>query len=258
LNVVFVGDIVGPTAVRYVADRLPDLRREHGADLVVANAENCAPSGNGMTSGLVELLFESGVDVITGGNHSWDGSEADEILAHPHVLRPHNVPDGVPGKGILHLEAAGEPVTVLNLADSDALRFTEAVGGEALPLWSSWRAADRRGAVIVDLHAEHVINKQVFAHAVDGWAAAVLGTHTHDPTLKLHLLPGGTALVTDVGMTGPAGGVMGFEPANFVSGFKEGNPFAPPPPVPTGGPIELGAVLVRVEGHKARNLLRLR
>lgn len=257
MNVLFVGDIVGPEATRYVAKRLPELRHEHEADLVVANAENCAPSGMGTTVELVELLFEAGVDVITGGNHSWEGPEAEEVLRIPRVLRPHNVPEGVPGKGIVYLQAAGETVTVLNLADADALRFTAAVP-DTYPLWSSWRAADRRGTVIVDLHAEHVINKQIFAHAVDGEAAAVLGTHTHDPTLTLRVLPDGSALVTDVGMTGPAGGVMGFEPRNFVAGFKKGNPFTPPLPAPTRGPIELGAVLLRIANGKTRKICRLR
>lgn len=258
MNLLFVGDVVGPVAVRWLAGRLPALRREHGVDLVVANAENCAPSGCGMTSELVGLLFDSGVDAITGGNHSWDGPEAEDILRRPRVLRPHNLPDGVPGKGIVHLEAAGETVTVLNLADADALRLTEAVGGKTRPLWASWLAVEKRGTVVVDLHAEHVINKQVFAHAVDGEAAAVLGTHTHEPTLPLHVLPKGTALVTDVGMTGPSAGVMGFEPENFVDGLKEDDPFAPPPPVPAAGSVELGAVLLRVEGRKTREISRLR
>lgn len=258
MNIVFVGDVVGPEAARYLAGRLPGLKREHAADLVVANAENCAPSGAGMTAELVELLFGAGVDIITGGNHSWDGPEAEEILRHPRVLRPHNVPEDIPGKGIAYFQAGGETATVLNLADADALRFTDAVGGKTLPLWTSWLAADRRGATIVDLHAEHVINKQVFAHAVDGEAAAVFGTHTHDPTLNLRVLTGGTALVTDVGMTGPSAGVMGFQPGNFVQGFKNGNPFDPPPPVPIGGPMELGAVLLSVEGGKTRTIFRLR
>lgn len=256
MRVLFIGDIVGPSAVHHVAGCLPALRHDHAVDLVIANAENCAPSGSGMTSELVGMLFDAGVDTITGGNHSWDGAEAEAVLGHPCVLRPANVPAGLPGQGIVHLTVADEPVTILNLADADALRLADAVD-HATPLWSAWQAADRRGTVIVDIHAEHVIHKQIFAHAVDGAAAAVLGTHTHDPTLTLRILPGGTALVTEVGMTGPSSGVMGFDPTNFVEGFKQDTPFALPLPLPADSPIELGAVLLDIEANHTQEISRI-
>ncbi len=256
--VLFVGDIVGPEATAYVAGRLPELRREHGVDLAVANAENCAPSGMGMTVELVELLFESGADVITGGNHSWDGLEAVEVLEHPRVLRPHNVPEGLPGRGVLSVEVSGETFTVLNLAGAAAFGATDDAPIKALPVYPAWRHVQPRGTIIVDFHGDHVIEKQIFAHAVDGEASAVLGTHTHEPTLPLHILPGGTALVTDVGMTGPLGGVQGFAHGNFVAGLKrKGDPFALPLPAPITGPIALGAVLLETEGGKTQRIERL-
>jgi metallophosphoesterase (TIGR00282 family) len=256
--VLFVGDVVGPAAAAYVAERVPELRRELDVDLVVANAENCAPTGLGMTVELVELLLGSGVDVITGGNHSWDGDEAEEALAHPRVLRPHNLAEGVPGTGLLSLDVAGETVTVLNLADAGALATTRAVAGKVLPSYACWVAAERKGTVIVDFHGEHVIEKQIFACAVDGEAAAVVGTHTHEPTLPVYVLPGGTGFVTDVGMTGPLGGVQGFAPRMFVEGLKRaGDHFALGIPPPATGPISLGAVLLELEAGRTTRIERL-
>lgn len=258
MNVLFIGDVVGSEATRYVASRVPDLRREHEVDLVVCNAENCAPTGLGMTVELVDLLLESGVDVITGGNHSWDGPEADSALAHPCVLRPHNLEDGVPGRGLLHTTAANETVTVLNLCDPAALRSIEAVRGKVFHHYRGWISADRRGTVIVDFHGDNVIEKQIFAHAVDGEAAAVLGTHSHEPTLPLHVLPGGTALVTDVGMTGPIGGVQGFSHVLFVDALRQtGNHFGLGIPPVVEGPIVFGAVLLVIADGRTVRVSRL-
>ena len=121
-----IGDIVGPDAVVYLTERLPGLRRAYDVDLVVANAENSAISaptpweGFGMSVELVERLLEGGVDVVTSGNHGWDGPEAAIVHRHPRVLRPHNVPEGVVGKGMATLEVEGEPVSVLNLGSCTA------------------------------------------------------------------------------------------------------------------------------------------
>lgn len=256
--VLFFGDIVGEEATAYLAQRVPELRREHGADLVIANAENCAPNGLGMAAKQVEWLFDSGVDVITGGNHSWDSPESVEALEHPMVVRPCNLAAGAAGRGVVHVEAAGETVTVLNLADACSMKGAKAVARLWQPAYASWVTADKRGTVIVDYHGDHVIEKQIFARAVDGEAAAVLGTHTHEPTLPLQILPAGTALVTDVGMIGPTGGVQGFAYDGFVTGLKRtGNPFSEPLPTPLEGPIALGAVLVEIEGRTARRLERI-
>ena len=257
--ILFFGDVVGEAATAYLTERLPQLRAEHGADLVVANAENCAPDGLGMSRKQVEQLLGGGVDVITGGNHSWDNPESVALLDHPRVVRPFNVGTKVPGRGELRVEVAGETVTVLNLADPCAMRHVEATAGHFEPAYhGGWLKASRRGTVIVDYHGDHVIEKQIFARAVDGEAAAVLGTHTHEPTLPLHLLPGGTALVSDVGMCGPVGGVQGFGYASFVKGLKaDGNPMTRPLPTPLSGDIVLGAVRLEIHGGRTTRLERL-
>jgi hypothetical protein len=261
MNVLMVGDIVGPEAVAYLAERLLELRRDRDVDLVVANAENAAvtaPSpwtGFGMTVELVERLLESGVDVVTSGNHGWDGPDAEVVHAHPRVLRPLNLPEDVIGKGVLTLEARGEKVTVLNLGSKTA------VMPKALPLYESFRAAEvrgeLRGTVIVDLHGDSAWEKMEFATALDGRVAAVLGTHTHEPTVNLHLLPGGTALVVDVGMTGPVGAPGGFPLTHFAAQMKGEDTSTLPPFRLAAGPVALAAVLLRVEAGKTVEIERV-
>lgn len=269
MNVLFIGDIVGPEATSYVAGRLPGLRREHGVDLVVANAENCLVSGPkirqgfGMGVELVESLFGAGVDVVTSGNHAWDGPEAEAVLSHPRVLRPHNMPGGLPGKGTTILEVGGERVTVLNLMSPSAVPEPDPVYrrwlpdgalGEVAPVYEGWISAEKLGMVIVDFHGLSISEKQAFAFAVDGEAAAVMGTHTHEATMTLHLLPGGTALVTDVGMTGKTGGVEGIDPEHWVADLKGEDVASLPPFRLADGPVMLGAVLLHVRAGRTERL----
>ncbi len=257
MNVLMVGDIVGPDAVAYLAGRLPGLRRAYDVDLVVANAENCAVTaptpwrGFGMTVGLVERLLESGVDVVTSGNHGWDGPEAEAVHRHPRVLRPHNVPEEAVGKGVVTLEIGEEAVSVVNLGS------TTAAMPRALPPYESWLATGLEGTVIVDFHGDSAWEKMEFAPAVDGRVAAVLRTHTHEPTINLHVLPGGTALVVDVGMTGPSGNPGGFPLVHFATELKGEDYDSLPPFGLAAGSMTLGAVWLRIEGGKTGHVQRV-
>jgi calcineurin-like phosphoesterase len=194
VKILFFGDVVGHEATRVLVERLAELHVEHSPDVVVVNAENCAPDGLGMGAKEIDMLLTGGVDVISGGNHSWDDPESIELLGHPRVIRPANVAPGVPGRGSVTVHTAGGSVTVLNLVDPRAMHSVRATEGKVGQPFDSWAEADRVGTVIVDFHGDHVFDKQVFAHAVDGQAAAVLGTHSHEATSRLHRLPGGTAL----------------------------------------------------------------
>jgi 2',3'-cyclic-nucleotide 2'-phosphodiesterase len=271
-RVLFLGDLVGPAAVDYVCERMPGLREQYRVDLAVVNAENAQRSGPqirtgfGLTTEVAERLLESGVDVITGGNHSWDGeiAEVEKVLAHPKVLRPFNMPAGVPGSGVLQLSVSGSDFTVVNLMSKSAVAeptplffrwLTEPQ--HVAPVWPAWQSIDRSGAVIVDFHGLSIFEKQSFAHAVDGTAAAVLGTHTHEPTLPLHLLPGGTALVTDVGMTGATGGVIGIDPAHWVAEIRGEDYGALPPYQLASGPMAMGAVLLTIDGTRCSAIERV-
>ncbi|MFV2117085.1 YmdB family metallophosphoesterase [Streptomyces sp. Act-28] len=258
MKILFIGDIVGDRAVTELCAWLPGFRAERRVDLVVANAENCAPTGLGMAEAQVDQLLAAGVDVITGGNHSWDSEESVKLLELPQVLRPLNIGAHIPGRGLLHVDTPAGEVTVINLADHSAMRSVKAIEDTFRPAFEAWRDAERRGTVLVDYHGDHVLEKQIFARAVDGVATAVLGTHSHEATIPLHVLPGGTGFVTEVGMTGPSDGMQGFAYDILVKGLHEtGNAFAYGIPPVSTGPLVLGAALLRTEQRRTVGIERV-
>jgi len=204
-----VGDVHGRPGRRAVARRVPSLRRELEVDFVVANAENSA-GGVGLTPQTAAELFAAGVDALTGGNHTWAKREAYELLnSDPRVVRPANYPPGVPGQGSTVIRRGGAALAVLNL---QGRVFME-------PLDDPFRVAreevDRLREltpfVLVDFHAEATSEKLALGYFLDGRVTAVVGTHTHVQTADERVLPGGTAYITDVGMTGPRDGVIGMD-----------------------------------------------
>jgi 2',3'-cyclic-nucleotide 2'-phosphodiesterase len=259
--VIAVGDVVGEEAAHWLAGRLPALREEHGADFVVVNAENCAVTGPlpmdgfGMTTEVVDVLLAAGADAITGGNHSWDGPDVDAVLAYPQVLRPANL-DEERGQGSVALRRGDHALTVVNMLSPSAVL----AGGRApqpRPIWPSWTrlAPGLAGPVLIDLHGESPWEKALFASALDGQVAAVVGTHTHDPTLRGHVLPGGTGYVAELGMTGRLGFTGGgFDPAHMTALFRGDDLDAVralPPLALATGPFALGAVRITLDADGA-------
>ncbi len=246
---------MGPEAAKWLAGRLPQLRQQHDANWVVVNAENSAVTGPspmngfGMTADIVDMLIDAGVDVVTGGNHSWDGPDVDQVFAHPRVLRPWNLNE-TRGQGLITVERAGSVLTVVNLLSPTAA-LPGMLSPVPEPLWPAWQALERsgnlRGAVLIDLHGESPWEKASFATAVDGKITALVGTHTHDPTLRGHILPKGTGYVTELGMTGRLGFTGGgFDPVHFAHEFRnEGTSELPPYELATGR-LTLGAVVLSV------------
>jgi 2',3'-cyclic-nucleotide 2'-phosphodiesterase len=256
--VLFVGDVVGSAATEALGDSLPSLRLHYGADVVIVNAENSGPDGLGQTPQTVKRLLAAGADVITGGNHSWDNDAARRSLDHPRVLRPLNAATDVEGHGSASFAVQDQVVTVVNLADRRALGPVGGVGDGVMGPYDAWRSDTWRGEVIVDFHGDHVLEKHIFAHAVDGVATAVLGTHTHEPTIPLYILPHGTGYVSDVGMTGPKGGVQGYDYVGFVRGLMSvGDYFAEPLPGPIQGELTLGAVVLEIAGGHTTSIKRV-
>jgi 2',3'-cyclic-nucleotide 2'-phosphodiesterase len=257
LRALFVGDVVGPRAIAWLAERLPGLRAEHRVDLTIVDAENCGANGACMSVAGVEALLGAGADVVTGGNHAFEGEEMEAVLAHERVLRPLNVAAGVPGRGSLVLPAAGQAVQVVVLADRLALADAPEFAHMTTAPYESWAALPRSDTTIVEMHALSVAAKQSLAFALDGEVAAVLGTHTHEPTTPLHLLPGGTALVTDVGMTGPREGIQGMDPRAFVEHARGVRAVEPSAVRPGDGEIVLGAVVLEIEDGLTRSIERI-
>lgn len=218
MKLLFVGDVIGKPGRRALRNLLPRLVDHHRTDYVVVNVENSA-GGFGVTPDVLREIQDLPIDVYTTGNHVWDKKEAMDMLDRmPHLLRPANYPDGNPGKG-LHVgeTAAGIPVAVMNL---EGLVFMH-------NLDSPFRTADRllKGldprvkVVMVDFHAEATSEKQAMGFYLDGRVSAVLGTHTHVPTADERILPKGTALQTDTGMTGPYESIIGMRVDKVLKRF---------------------------------------
>jgi 2',3'-cyclic-nucleotide 2'-phosphodiesterase len=210
MRFLFIGDIVGRSGRAIVYERLPKLVRDWKLDLVVANGENAA-GGFGITESIYRELLDAGVDAVTLGNHAWDQKEALVFIERaPRLIRPINYPIGTPGRGSAVVEAKnGARALVVNAMGRIFMEPLDdpfaAVDHElmACPLRSG---AD---AIIVDFHGEATSEKQAMGYFCDGRASLVVGTHTHVPTADQRVLPGGTAYMSDVGMTGDFDSVIG-------------------------------------------------
>jgi 2',3'-cyclic-nucleotide 2'-phosphodiesterase len=210
MRILFIGDVVGRSGRTIVYERLPKLVRDWKLDLVVVNGENSA-GGFGITETIYRELLEAGADAVTLGNHAWDQKEALVFIERaPRLVRPINYPAGTPGRGAAVIDAKnGARVLVVNAMGRVFMDPLDdpfsAVEREimACPLQTS---AD---AIIVDFHGEATSEKQAMGFFCDGRASLVVGTHTHVPTADLRVLPGGTAYMSDVGMTGDFDSVIG-------------------------------------------------
>lgn len=240
VRVLFIGDIMGRSGRRAARVGLDLLRGQGDFDLVIANGENAA-GGFGLTERIAEELFGMGVDVLTGGNHTFDKKELLPYLnQEPRLLRPANYPPGVPGTGVWTGKVgAGTRVTVLNLQGRVFMRGVDDPFRVSDELIES--VADQSDLIIVDFHAEATSEKVAFGWHLDGRVAAVIGTHTHVQTADARVLPGGTAYITDVGMTGPLDSVIGVRKQDALTRFKLGilNRFQ----VAKGDPCFCGATL---------------
>jgi 2',3'-cyclic-nucleotide 2'-phosphodiesterase len=249
MRVLFVGDIVGSPGRQIVRDRLADIVAQKKIDLVIANGENSA-AGFGITPRLADEFLHDGIDVLTGGNHSWDRREIMDYLPHePRLLRPANFPDGSPGSGLFCGTAKnGIKYAVLNL---QGRTFLPAID-------DPFRKADSELArlspdidfVFVDMHAETTSEKVAMGWYLDGRATAVVGTHTHVTTADEHVLPQGTAYITDVGMTGPHGGVIGMDRQGIIKKFLDGLPARFEV---AEGDIQMNTVLIETADESPRN-----
>lgn len=225
MKILFIGDIFGQPGRRIVKEWLPALREELAPDLILANAENAA-AGFGITPALVEELLDLGIAVLTSGNHIWDRKEVIPYFkehADGRLLRPANFPSDVPGRGLwLGKTRGGLDFAVLNLQGRVFMTSLECPFRTAdsllrnIPLSTKIR--------IVDMHAEATSEKQAMGWYLDGRVTAVLGTHTHIPTADEIVLPGGTAYITDLGMSGPYDSVIGIQKDTVIKKFLDQMP----------------------------------
>ena len=255
MKILFIGDIVGSPGRKIVQERLLDILAQRRIELCIVNCENAA-SGFGVTPRIAEELFQSGADVLTSGNHIWKRKEIiDYLPREPRLLRPANFPNGSPGRGLYVGHAKnGVGCAVLNLQGRTYMT----------PIDDPFRTAQLELArippdvkvIVVDMHAEATSEKMAMGWYLDGKVSAVLGTHTHVATADERVLGGGTAYITDVGMTGPHDSVIGMEKEGILQHFLDAMPSRF---VVAAGDIQMNAVLIDVDestGH-ARSIERL-
>lgn len=223
-NLLFIGDIVGRPGRDLLRKGLAALASHHNIDLVIANVENAA-AGFGVTPDIAHELFEYGVHVMTGGNHTWDKKEIIPYFAkQPRMIRPANFPEGTPGLGRYVARAEnGVSVAVINAMGRV---FMTPLDDPFRVVLNEIEAVKAAGAqvIFVDFHAEATSEKSAMGWHLDGQVAAVVGTHTHVQTADDRILPKGTAYITDVGMTGPHDSVIGVDRAAIVHRFLSAMP----------------------------------
>ena len=239
MRILMIGDVIGKPGREAVRTLLPGLKRELSIDFVICNGENTA-GGFGITAETATELLESGVDVLTSGNHIWDKKEIVPFLDEGlPLIRPANYPDA-PGRGYLHQNG----VTVVNLMGRVFMAPLDCPFRTADTLLEQLKEEGQSKVVIVDFHAEATSEKQAMGWYLDGRVSGVFGTHTHVGTVDARILPKGTAYLTDVGMTGPTDSVIGSDKDAVLARFMTSLPQRLP--VATG-PCILNAVLVEVD-----------
>ena len=249
-RLLFIGDVIGPVGCAAVQALVPDLRRELRLDAVIANGENSADSGFGITAHTAAALL-SVVDIVTLGDHAFDQQGMEALLGEePRIIRPVNFEASLPGRGWGVFEIAGARVGVINVLGQLFMR--PKVTSPFTAVDQAVRELQAAGAnfIVVDMQAEATSEKQAMGWYLAGRVAAILGTHTHTPTADLRLLPGGTAYMSDVGMTGGANGVIGFSKEGFFRLFL-GEKRSGPPQM-AEGPVRLDAVLIEVDLESGR------
>ncbi len=216
MNILAIGDVVGSIGCHFLREHLPQLKKLKGIDLVIANGENSA-DGNGITPASMQFLFDSGVDVITSGNHSFRRKESYELYdSCEMLLRPANFPPSAPGKGVCIVDMGRIQVGVINLM---GVVYMESMD-------SPFDTADKLLAngmpkiTLVDFHAEATGEKRSLAYYLDGRVSAVFGTHTHVQTADDCVLTGGTGYLSDLGMTGPINSVLGVKPELVIQKLR--------------------------------------
>lgn len=243
MKVLFIGDIIGEPGRKMVRSQWRGLMDTYHPDLVIANGENAA-GGFGITSEIADELFFIGIDVLTSGNHVWDKKEIGHYLAkQDRLIRPANYPEGNSGYGSVVISTNNEgKVAILNLEGRVFMSNLE----------DPFRVAEREikklkketPIVIIDFHAEATSEKIALAWHLDGKASAVIGTHTHVQTADERVLPGGTAFITDVGMTGPTDSVIGVKKEQAIARFLTQTPHRFEIPK---GPVHICAVVIDID-----------
>ena len=255
MNILMVGDVFGESGRAALAKHLPALRQQHAIDFCVVNIENAA-NGFGVTPLIARQALEQGADVLTSGNHIWDKKEIVEYITKENLLlRPANFPAGTPGVGYVTIKAGPHKVAVLNLMGRVFMLPIDCPFQKANEIVPELRK--ETPIVLVDMHAEATSESVAMGWHLDGRVSAVVGTHRHVQTADERVLPGGTAYITDLGMTGPTDGVIGVDRELILQRFLSQMPIRFEP---AKGPAALHGVIIVVDPDtgRASDIRRLR
>jgi 2',3'-cyclic-nucleotide 2'-phosphodiesterase len=246
MRILFIGDVVGRSGRAIVSERLPGLVADWKLDLVVVNGENAA-GGFGITESIYRELIEAGADAVTLGNHCWDQREALVFIERtPALIRPLNYPAGTPGRGAALLTAKnGARALVINALGRVFMEALDDPFGALDREVQACALGSGADAIVVDFHCEATSEKQAFGHYLDGRVSLVVGTHTHVPTADHRILSGGTAFMTDVGMTGDYDSVIGMQKEEPLNRFIRRIPSSRFEPAT--GPATLSAIAVETD-----------
>ena len=225
MNILFLGDVMGKSGRQVLKNQLPQLKRDLQIDTVIVNGENAA-GGFGITPKICEEFYELGVNVITTGNHVWDQKEIIPYISKDnYILRPHNFPQSVPGKGfVIYKDAMDRKVLVINVM---ARLFMDPLNDPIETIYNildNYKIGENVSAIIIDVHGEASSEKMAIGHTFDRIVSFIIGTHTHIPTLDAQILENGTAFQSDAGMCGDYDSVIGGEKEGWVARFKHKMP----------------------------------
>ena len=225
MKILFLGDIVGNAGCKAVKNNLSKIIKINNIDFVIVNGENAAREGVGITENIKNELIDSGVDVITTGNHVWDQKETYEFISKENrLLRPLNLPKDTPGKGFyVYNSRKNFKIGVLNLMGNIFMKKCDDVFEATKDFLKKNKLKDKYDFLVVDFHGEITSEKMAIGHFFDGSATLVVGTHTHVPTNDCRILTNGTAYLTDAGMCGDYNSVIGMNTKNSLNRFFKKN-----------------------------------
>lgn len=255
MRILFVGDVVGSPGRDMVKEYVPKLKEKYRPTITIINGENAA-GGRGITEAIYRSFLEVGAQAVTLGNHTWDNREIFEFIDKAkYLVRPANFPEEVPGKGITYLKINQDEVAIINLQGRTFMPTIDCPFKKADELVEE--AQKRTPIIFVDFHAEATSEKQAIGWYLDGRISAVVGTHTHVQTADERILPGGTAYISDVGMTGPYDGILGVEKDAVLKRFLTSLPSRFE--VPKEGRTLLSAVMIDIDKKtgKAKKIERI-
>lgn len=253
MKILMCGDVVGRTGRDAVLDYVPKLKKLWSLDVVVVNGENAA-HGFGITQGISEEFYEAGVDVITTGNHILDQKEIlKDLDRNKRLLRPLNYPRATPGHGVVSFEVNGKRVTVINAMARLFMDPLDDPFAGIDKVLEAHRLGKTDHAILVDFHGEGTSEKMAMGHFLDGRVSAVVGSHTHVPTADVHILDGGTAYQTDMGMIGDYNSVVGMDKKAPLDRFTK--KYSTERLTPASGPATLCGVYMETDDKTGKATL---